>query len=173
MKYNAKYDRYVTKGGLVYRYDSKQDKLVLCKLTQSKDGYLVCGVIKPKRKTIRVHRMVYETFVGEIPEDMVIDHINTIRDDNRLENLRVTTQKENNNNPLTKQKRKGKTRSEESKKRISESKKGNTNKRGKTYSEFGTKFKEHFGITRYQDKKLYYKEYWLYVSHNKKCSWEE
>lgn len=36
MKYIEKYKRYVTKGGLVYRYDSKQDKLVLCKLYKDK-----------------------------------------------------------------------------------------------------------------------------------------
>ena len=30
MKYNAKYDRWVSKDGLVYRYDKKNDKLVLC-----------------------------------------------------------------------------------------------------------------------------------------------
>jgi hypothetical protein len=39
--------------------------------------------------------------IGEIPEGMVIDHINTIRTDNRLENLRCVTHLENNNNPLT------------------------------------------------------------------------
>ena len=35
MKYNEKYDRYVTKGGLVYRYDKKRDRLIQCKLTKT------------------------------------------------------------------------------------------------------------------------------------------
>lgn len=48
-----------------------------------------------------VHRLVYETFVGVIPTDKEIDHINTIRNDNRLFNLRLCTRKENQNNPLT------------------------------------------------------------------------
>lgn len=42
-----------------------------------------------------IHRLVYETFIGEIPQGMVIDHINGIKDDNRLENLRCISQSEN------------------------------------------------------------------------------
>ena len=54
-----------------------------------------------KRKTFSVHRLVWETFNGKIPDGMEIDHINTVRDDNRLDNLRVVTHKENNANPIT------------------------------------------------------------------------
>lgn len=46
MRYNEKYDRYVTKGGLVYRYDKKNDKLILCKLTTDKNGYLTVRCFK-------------------------------------------------------------------------------------------------------------------------------
>lgn len=35
MKYNEKYDRYVTKSGLVYRYDKKTDRLIQCNLTKT------------------------------------------------------------------------------------------------------------------------------------------
>ena len=87
MKYNEKYDRWVTKGGLVYRYDSKQDKLILCKLYNDKDGYLLVQCSKTK-KPKRVHRLVYETFVGEIPQGYEIDHIKGNKEDNRLEMLR-------------------------------------------------------------------------------------
>ena len=68
MRYNEKYDRYVTKGGLVYRYDKKRDRLVQCKPTLHHTGYLELTVSKPKRNVILVHRLVYETFVGEVPE---------------------------------------------------------------------------------------------------------
>ena len=47
------------------------------------------------QKTIFIHRFVYECFHGIIPFGMVIDHINSIRDDNRIVNLQMMTQKEN------------------------------------------------------------------------------
>ena len=46
-------------------------------------------------------------------------------------------------------------------------------RKGKTRSEFGRKFKEHFGITQYQDKTLYHREYLWYWKHNNNCSWEK
>lgn len=48
-----------------------------------------------------IHRIIWEAFKGKIPEGYEIDHINTIRNDNRLSNLRLVTHKENCNNPLT------------------------------------------------------------------------
>lgn len=149
MKYNVKCGRYVTKGGLVYRYSKGQDKLILCKPCYNKDGYLR---LNTKMGMVSVHRLVYETFVGEIPQGYQIDHINTIRDDNRLENLRCVTRTENNNNPLT-------------------IKHKSDAHKGKTKSEFGEKFKEHFGITRCENVKLYHKELLWYYRH-KVCSWE-
>lgn len=98
MVYNKKYDRWVSKDGLVYRYSKRQDKLIICKLSNHKDGYLMFGV---KKKLILVHRIVWETFNGSISNGMEIDHINCIRDDNRLSNLRCVTHKQNNNNPIT------------------------------------------------------------------------
>lgn len=53
-------------------------------------------------KTMKVHRLVAESFLGDII-DKQIDHINTIKSDNRVENLRIVNTKENCNNQLTKQ----------------------------------------------------------------------
>ena len=98
MVYNEKYDRWVSKEGLIFRYSKTQNKLVICKLSTHRDGYLMFGV---NHKLFLVHRAVWETFNGSIPDGMEIDHINTVGDDNRLENLRCVTHKDNNNNPLT------------------------------------------------------------------------
>jgi hypothetical protein len=42
-----------------------------------------------------VHRVVYAWFHGEIPEDMVIDHIDTNKANNAISNLQCITQDEN------------------------------------------------------------------------------
>ena len=49
-------------------------------------------------KTVRVHRIIAEIFIGDIPEGYVVDHKNRIRWDNRAENLRIVTVAENNLN---------------------------------------------------------------------------
>lgn len=51
-----------------------------------------------------VHRLVYESFCGEIPEGMEVDHIDGNKLNNKVENLRCVTHKENVNNPITKEK---------------------------------------------------------------------
>ena len=47
------------------------------------------------KKTRSIHRIVWEIFNGEIPKDMVIDHIDGNRSNNDLNNLRLVTQSEN------------------------------------------------------------------------------
>lgn len=72
------------------------------KQRKDKNGYpVVCIYDNGKQKMVKIHRLIWETFIGEIPDGYQIDHINTIRDDNRLENLRCVTAKENCNNPET------------------------------------------------------------------------
>lgn len=45
--------------------------------------------------TIPVQRAVYAWYNGSTVENMVIDHINDIKTDNRIENLQLLTPKEN------------------------------------------------------------------------------
>ena len=63
-----------------------------------KSGYSFCMVRKHGQngqKGYYVHRFVYECFNGIIPDGKVIDHVNNIKDDNRLCNLQLMTQQEN------------------------------------------------------------------------------
>ena len=107
-----------------------------------------------------VHRAVAELFIPNPENKPQVDHINTDRHDNRAENLRWVTNKENSNNALTRKHNsevrkgkpstfKGKTLSEEHKRKISEAHKGKSRKplseehkrkisdtlKGKTHSE--------------------------------------
>ena len=60
---------------------------------------------------------------------------------------------------------KGRKYTEESKRKFSEVHKG------KTRSEFGEKFKEHYGLTKTDNNRLYQKEF-AWFKRNKKCRWE-
>jgi len=53
------------------------------------------GQIVIDKKNFPFHRVLYELFVGPIPDGCHIDHINGNRFDNRVENLRVTTPRQN------------------------------------------------------------------------------
>ena len=64
----------------------------------SKSGYQLVSLCKNgKKKALYIHRLVYAAFCGEIPEGLVVNHINEVKTDNRLENLNLMTQKENIN----------------------------------------------------------------------------
>ena len=69
-----------------------------------KDGYTEVRLHKPKDvkgRIYKVHILVAQAFVPNPENKPYIDHINTVRDDNRVENLRWVTHKENMNNPIT------------------------------------------------------------------------
>lgn len=75
------------------------------KPSKDKDGYLIVGLYKNgKGKTHKIHRLVAETFIPNPENKPCIDHINTDKTDNRVENLRFVTQYENMNNEISKKK---------------------------------------------------------------------
>ena len=70
-----------------------------------KDGYIKVSIydkrINGKRRCRQayLHKLVGLTFIPNPENKPEIDHINAIRTDNRVENLRWVTRKENDNNP--------------------------------------------------------------------------
>ena len=87
------YDRYeANREGIVRHVKHKKD---LGRLNNC--GYLkICvsdgSIIKGYRK----HRFIFECFHGKINDvKLVVDHINNIKTDNRLENLQLITQSQN------------------------------------------------------------------------------
>ena len=96
-KENPRYK--VSRDGRIICLDWKRTgKPRLCKLTANGQGYLMVGIDGVLK---RVHRIVAETFIPNPESKPCIDHINTIRTDNLVENLRWVTQRENCNNPLS------------------------------------------------------------------------
>lgn len=57
--------------------------------------------IYPERKNYLVHRFIWECFNGPIPNGLEIDHIDGDPTNNKLENLKIGTHKENCSNPNT------------------------------------------------------------------------
>lgn len=64
-----------------------------------KIGYVGVSIsVNKKSVPSYAHRIIWEMHNGPIPEGMVMDHINRVKTDNRIENLRMCTESENNRN---------------------------------------------------------------------------
>ena len=91
-----------------YKYVSKKEHIL--KPHTNTHGYpsvILCKNGK-HHKNHRVHRLVAQAFIPNPQNKPYIDHINTIRNDNRIENLRWATREENDHNPITLKNRIGK-----------------------------------------------------------------
>ena len=129
MRYNEKYDLWISKDGLAYRVNS--NKLTLCKIGTNGNNH--CTVYTKIGKQY-LHRIVYETFIGAIPTNMVIDHKNNNPYDNSVDNLQCITHKLND--------------------QLKFSRDGYT----KPLSTFGIAFKLKYGIKKSDNPNLYSKE---------------
>jgi hypothetical protein len=82
------------------RLDSRGNHLKEKLLSPGKDskGYLRVTLSKNGVvKTFKIHRLVYGTFVGEIPKGIQCNHIDENKENNRVDNLNLMTPKENIN----------------------------------------------------------------------------
>ena len=74
---------------------AKRPKGSVCGWKHS-SGHIRVGVGKDQ---IYAHRICWAMYHGtDIPDGMQVDHINGIRDDNRISNLRIVTQTQNSRN---------------------------------------------------------------------------
>ena len=65
------------------------------KVTNSKGWYLTYRLFKDgKWETVRIHRCVYEAFIGEIPKGYHVHHIDGNKQNNVISNLQALTVKE-------------------------------------------------------------------------------
>ena len=98
-------DYYISKYGDVYTTKYSQRYNVNCDMNILKpryhpSGYLYVGLFNgtgkdKKRIWKRVHRLVAEHFIGEIPPKMVINHKNFDKHDNHVNNLEIVTSSQN------------------------------------------------------------------------------
>ncbi|HGA2242514.1 TPA: HNH endonuclease signature motif containing protein [Enterobacter roggenkampii] len=67
--------------------------------TRRADGYRQVALrLDGKQYQLKAHRVAWILERGAVPDGLQVDHINGIRDDNRLCNLRLVTQRENDQN---------------------------------------------------------------------------
>lgn len=90
-----------------YRANSNGDIMnkfgKMLKPSKSSNGYMHVALSSngEKAKHKYVHHLVWLTFMGEVPEGLLICHKDTNRENNSLDNLCLMTYKENFNKPLT------------------------------------------------------------------------
>ena len=119
-----------SRSGLIRNY-GKHWKVLKPMITPK--GYLRVALVDKygERKTFAIHRLIALTYIPNPENKPFVDHINTIRDDNRVENLRWCTAKENSNYPTTLERIRKNAFSDEVRKKRSASCKNRKRKRDK------------------------------------------
>lgn len=100
-KYNKDY--YITKTGKIYSIkvlgkhgETDLTNPHLLSYSKDKDGYYrVTLSNNGKLQYERVHKIVVEQFIGDIPNGYVINHLDGNKQNNNVENLEITTVKKN------------------------------------------------------------------------------
>lgn len=82
----------------------KKESIIKNKIYKATGYYYIVLCKDSTAKKVKIHRLVCAAFHDNPQNKAEVDHKNTIRSDNRAENLKWVTRKENQNNPITKQK---------------------------------------------------------------------
>lgn len=69
----------------------------MCHLSRLPHGYMVKSI---KNKTYYVHRLVAEAFIPNPDNKLCVDHIDHVRDNNNVDNLRWCSYEENQHNRM-------------------------------------------------------------------------
>lgn len=88
-------------GGDKFGYCIRQGKIL--KLNDHLGYKFIRLSVNANKKKYWVHRLVAETFILNPENKPQVDHIDTDASNNNVDNLRWVTQKENRNNPLTRE----------------------------------------------------------------------
>lgn len=89
---------WVRDDGAVWMRIGSTDKFRWTYGHKAPNGYMRLFIHK---KNYSVHRLVAEAFIENLDQKPTVDHVNRVRDDNRLFNLRWATHKEQNENCIT------------------------------------------------------------------------
>jgi len=82
-----------SKSRIIGRRCIKGRKMAL--VPNSSGYYQVTLNLNSTRKKFYIHRLLYIHFVGDIPKGYEIDHIDSNKSNNAIDNLRLVTRKEN------------------------------------------------------------------------------
>lgn len=86
-----------SEGGLFLAVSTHARKPCPLKTRDEGRGYLCCDLVRQDgtRITRKVHKLVYEAFIGPVPKGYHIDHLDHDKTNNRLSNLRLRKAGEN------------------------------------------------------------------------------
>lgn len=87
-------DVYVSSLGRIKRL--KKDRFLITLGSFNKQGYMRTSLMKNKKqKDYKIHRLVCMMFLEGLTDDLIVNHKNNIKNDNRLVNLEITTHRGN------------------------------------------------------------------------------